>query len=176
MVWDKGPAYMGNATLFAQMWKNQTVALKRSINISNGYGVIQSADFNLYSYMAMYGGDYIVSTTGTELGTSAMPLSYPGNIPVAGDLGILPHKLKTKTINFLTTDWSPDADPNFFSLHFYHNLLCRDVIVVIEDPVSMLDLSSKVSIYRVTENQVLLKVPSSPDGRLNGTIQCSVPY
>jgi hypothetical protein len=176
MVWDKGPAYMGNATLFAQMWKNQTVALKRSINISNGYGVIQSADFNLYSYMAMYGGDYIVSTTGTELGTSAMPLSYPGNIPVAGDLGILPPKLKTKTINFLTTDWSPDADPNFFSLHFYHNLLCRDVIVVIEDPVSMLDLSSKVSIYRVTENQVLLKVPSSPDGRLNGTIQCSVPY
>ena len=69
-VWDKGTAYMGNAALFAQLWERQKVAIKRSINLSNGYGVVQSADFNLYSYMAMYGGDYIVSTTGTELGTS----------------------------------------------------------------------------------------------------------
>jgi hypothetical protein len=175
-VWDKGPAYIGNANLFGQMWERQKIGLKRAINIANGYGVIQSADFNLYNYMAMYGGDYIVSTTGTELGTSPMPLSYPGNIPVAGDLGILPPKLRTKSINFTLNDWAPDADPNYFSLHFYHNLICREVIVVIEDPITMLDLSSQIKVFRVTENQVLLKVSSDPDGRLNGLIQCSVPY
>jgi hypothetical protein len=175
-VWDKGPAYMGNAKLFAQLWESKKIALKRSINMSNGYGIVQSADFNLYSYMAMYGGDYIVSTTGTELGTSPMPLSYPGNIPVCGDLGILPPKLKTKTINFLITDWAPDADPNYYSMHFYHNLLCREVVLVIEDPLTMEDLSSKIKIFRVSENQVLLKVLKNPDGRLNGLIQCSVPF
>lgn len=174
-VWDKGPAYMGNAKLFATLWQQKTIALKRSINISNGYGVIQSADFNLYSYMAMYGGDYIVSTTGTELGTSPMPLSHPGNITVSGDLGTLSAKLKTKAINFLISDWSPDADPDYYSLHFYHNLLCRDVVVIMQDPVTMMDLSSKIMLFRVTENQVLLKVPKSPDGRLNGIIQCSIP-
>jgi hypothetical protein len=175
-VWDKGPAYMGNAVLFSKMWESKKTALKRAINIANGYGVIQSADFNLYSYMAMYGGDYIVSTTGTELGTSPMPLSYPGNIPTAGDLGILPPKLKTKSVNFTISDWAPDADPNYYSLHFYHNLLHRDVLIVIEDPLTMLDLSSQIKVFRVTENQVLLKVPMNPDGRLNGMIQCSVPY
>ena len=175
-VWDKGPAYIGNATLFAQMWESKKVSLKRAINIANGYGVIQSADFNLYNFMSMYGGDYIVSSTGTELGTSPMPLSYPGNIPVAGDLGTEPPKLRTKSVNFTIADWAPDADPNYFSLHFYHNLLCREVLYVIEDPITMLDLASKIQVFRVTENQVLLKVPTNPDGRLNGLIQCSVPY
>ena len=175
-IWDKGPAYMGNANIFSQKWMQQTIALKRSINLSNGYGVVQSADFNLYSYMAMYGGDYIVSTTGTELGTSPIPLSYPGNIPVAGDLGILPPKIKTQVTKFSISDWAPDADPNSYSLHFYHNLLCREVVVVIEDPLTLLDLSSQIRVYRVSENQVLLKVAKVPDGRLDGMIQCSVPF
>ena len=174
-VWDKGPAYIGNAKLFAQLWETKKIALKRAINLSNGYGIVQSADFNLYSYMAMYGGDYIVSTTGTEMGTSPMPLSYPGNIPVAGAGTVVP-KLKTKSINFTVTDFAPDADENFYALHFYHNLLCREVITVLEDPQSMEDLSSKIKIFRVSENQIVLKVPRNPDGRLNGLVQCSVPF
>lgn len=173
-VWDKGPAYMGNAQLFAQLYESKKVALKRAINLSNGYGIIQSADFNLYNYMTMYGGDYIVSTTGTQLGKSPMPLSYPGNVPIAGAGSVVP-KLKTKSINFLISDFAPDADPNFYSLHFYHNLLCREVNVILEDPHSMEDLSSKIRVFRVTENQIILKVPSNPDGRLNGLVQCSVP-
>jgi len=174
-IWDKGPAYIGNATLFAQIWESRKTAIKRAINLSNGYGIVQSADFNLYSYMAMYGGDYIVSTTGTELGNSPMPLSYPGNIPVAGDLGILPPKKRTEPIPFRIADWAPDADPNLYSMHFYHNLLFRQVAYTIEDALSMEDLTTIIKVYRVTENQLIIKVPRNPDGRVNGVIQCFVP-
>lgn len=173
-VWDKGPAYMGNAQMFAQLWEQKKAALKRAINISNGYGIIQSADFNLYSYMTMYGGDYIVSTTGVALGTSPTPLSYPGNVPVAGPMSTVP-KLKTAAINFRTTDFAVDGDPNYYSLHFYHNLLVREVNVILEDPISLEDLSNKIQVFRVTENQIILKVKRIPDGRLNGLVQCSVP-
>ena len=173
-VWDKGPIYSRHAQFFGQLWEAKKTALKRAINISNGYGIIQSADFNLYNYMAMYGGDYIVSTTGTAMGESPMPLSYPGNMPIAGD-GSVVVKLKTKTITFLASDFAPDADPNYYCLHFYHNLLCREVNVILEDPISLEDLSSRIRVFRVSENQIILKVPTSPDGRINGLVQCSIP-
>ena len=173
-VWDKGPAYMGNASMFAQLWESRKMALKRAINISNGYGIIQSADFNLYSYMTMYGGDYIISTTGTEIGKSPVPLSYPGNMPVSGSGSIVP-KLKTQAVVFKDTDFAPDADPSLYSLHFYHNLLCREVNVILEDPTTLEDLSSKIKVFRMTENQIILKVSRIPDGRLTGLVQCSVP-
>jgi len=171
-VWDKGPAYIGNAQFLSQMWETKKHALKRSINLANGYGIIQSSEWNLYNYMTMYGGDYIISST-ANVASPAAEMSYPDNSHIECQPGHV--KLKSTPIVFSANDFVEGADPETYSLCYYHNLLYRAVNVMIEDPISYEEITDKFKIARVTNDHILIKVRRNPDERRSGLVQCSIP-
>ena len=169
-LWDKGPAYMGNAQFFAQLWESKKVALKRSINVSNGFGVVRSSEFNIYTLMTYFGSEY-TTPLGVAVGdpTIGIGVALWPNPPAA-------RKDKTDTIPFTLESWEDGiVDTTVYEFAFYHNLGIRNVGVILDDSRTGDDLSMKISINRADDKHIVLRVPKNPDGRVVGTVQCFMP-
>lgn len=164
-VWDKGPAYAGNAQMFGQMWESKKIALKRSINLSAGWGVVQSSEFNLYNYTSYFGGDYIPGVTGLVSPGSL----YPGG--VLGGQGTM--KRATGVVPITIPDWHPvTANPNRFEFVFVHNLNYQNVELIVMNEQGH-DISNGVGIDYASVNHLFIYV-NRLDNIFAGSIQAFV--
>lgn len=171
-IWDKGPAYIGNAMMFAQLYEKQKIALKRSINVSNGFGIVQSAEFNIYNYTAFFGGDYVTtSSTGSGLGGLAIPAPYqlnPGNL-------MIPISVKTASdkLFFTIPDWHlSSSTPNVYEFIFVHNLGFNPVEALVLDDMNQ-DVTAGLMIQYVSENHLIVRV-NGLSNTFAGSIQAFV--
>lgn len=161
-VWDKGPAYAGNAQMFGQLWESKKIAIKRSINISNGWGVIQSAEFNLYNYTSFFGGDYVPGVNPASAG-------FPGG--VSGGLGTA--KRATGVVPIALANWNiASGDPNRFEFVFFHNLNFANVELIILNEQGT-DITDGVGIDLASDNHLFIYV-NRLDNTFNGSIQAFV--
>jgi len=172
-VWDKGPMYVGNATMFANLYEQKKIALKRSINISNGFGIVQSAEFNLYNFTAFFGGDYVTtSSSGTLLGGG---LAIPGPYPNYQGNVLIPVVVKASSAvtQFTVADWKASSTtPDIWEFIFVHNLGVAVPEVLILDSNNN-DVTSSLNTQYVSNNHVIIRVTSIAN-IFNGSIQAFV--
>lgn len=162
-IWDKGPAYAGNAASFGQMWEMKKLNLKRSINLMNGFGIVMSAEFNMYNYASYFGTDYALNPVG---GTN-IPMIFG---PSTGQAPTIKHALYDVTTN----DWTLDpVDNSLYQFVFIHNLSSVNVGVAIND-LNGYDITDKTDIQRVSKDQITVRVSVSPDGRFAGKVQAFI--
>ena len=176
-IWDKGPAYIGNAQFFGQMWEQKKVALKRSINVSKGFGVIRSSEFNIYTLMTYFGSEYTtpigvaIEDPTIGIGVALSPLLALTETQDRGK-----PKTKTDTIPFGIQDWQVGiVDPTLFEFAFYHNLGIRNVGYILDNQETGDDLSQIIRVNRADAKHIVLRVTSNPDMRVAGTVQCFIP-
>lgn len=171
-VWDKGPAYLGNAQMIAQLWEKKKLDLKRSINIANGFGVVQSAEFNIYNYTAFFGGDFVTTNSvATPSGGLAIPSPYPNDPTRQFTSENVRHA--SNALHFVLPDWHlSSAGPDLYEYVYVHNLGFLNVSVSVLDMLDQ-DVTNSLDIRYLSENHLVIRV----NGLINtfeGIIQCFV--
>lgn len=164
-VWDKGPAYAGNAQMFGQLWESKKIAIKRSINISNGWGVVQSAEFNLYNYTTFFGGDYTPGLSPLVSQNSG----FPGGVVQGGAT----MKRATAVVPIALNNWSQaSGNMNRFEFIFVHNLNFKDVELIVLNAQGQ-NITDGIGIDFASENHLFIYV-NRLDNTFIGSIQAFV--
>ncbi len=159
--WNKGPAYINLAGMWANIVESKKRDFKIAINYGKTFGIVKSPEFMLWDYSGLYSGPtYLAQSGGSNL--SALPGGILGQTTQ-----IITSPSKSDPMQFINSSWVTNPVSNRYEINFYHNL-SADCDVRITDSATGADLRNQCSIVFPNKNLIIIHVPLAPDGRFSG--------